>query len=680
MLIFLFITCYNTYAQEYKKTDNWMTFVEELAEETEDPEQIEVLFNELSYLSEHPFELNSVEESELRKLPFLSDYLIGQLISYRKRYGHFMSVYELKNIDGFDQQTIALLLPFVAIKEYTFENIPITTHNLLKKGSNELRIRYDQGFQQKKGYQSFPDSILEKYPNRKYLGEPFYHSLHYSYSFDNRIQVGIVAEKDAGEPFMKDVHKGYDYYSFHFFMKDIKWLKSLAIGDYKVSFGQGLVVSNDFSLSRSSIVTQAERRNNGFRRHFSTNEKDFFRGVATTIQLKTVDLSLFYSYRKRDASLDSATFTTIKADGLHRLPIDYSKRGQLAMHTFGGNIRYASSSFSFGITTLFYSFGPYKWTPEQEPYTLYSFRGNKNLNIGFDYIWRRKKFKLFGETAFSRNGGMATLNAFQLTPVSYLSFLILHRYYDKKYQAYFGNAFAQRSTIQNEQGIYLGLQFSPFSYWKISGYADVFRHPWLLHGVDAPSLGKEYMGQIDYTRASDFSAYIRYKYRQKEKNKKVMDSNLTTILPYAQHRLRIQLTYRLLHTIICRSSFDGVLYDDAGDEKRGRGLMLSQNLGWKPVTIPIAADFYLAWFHTDDYNSRISSYEKNILYAFSMPSFYGSGLRFAATMRWKIIDKLTFSVKIAHTLYTDRDIIGTGTESIEGNQKTDFYSVLNWKF
>lgn len=62
----------------------------------------------------------------------------------------------------------------------------------------------------------------------------------------------------------------------HLFLKEMnKWLKSLAIGDYKISFGQGLVISNDFSPGRNALVSQTERRTNGFRRHFSTNENDF---------------------------------------------------------------------------------------------------------------------------------------------------------------------------------------------------------------------------------------------------------------------------------------------------------------------------------------------------------------------------------------------------------------------
>lgn len=101
-----------------------------------------------------------------------------------------------------------------------------------------------------------------------------------------------------------------------------KWLKSLAIGDYKISFGQGLVISNDFSPGRSALVSQTERRTNGFRRHFSTNENDFFRGAAATVNWKNLDINLFYSYRKLDGGVDSTIVTSFKTDGLHRLVRD----------------------------------------------------------------------------------------------------------------------------------------------------------------------------------------------------------------------------------------------------------------------------------------------------------------------------------------------------------------------
>ena len=223
--IILFINGYKANSQQVVSVDKWVEYVEEMALETEDEERIESLYADLSYRAEHPFELNEVTAEQLRQLPFLSDLQIQNLLEHRKRYGRMLTLYELKNIDSFDFETISLLLPFVYIGEKGVDKRPITVRNLLKQGSNNLQIRYDRCFQQKKGYGSYPDSVLQQYPNRKYLGEPFYHSIRYSYNFDERVQLGLVAEKDAGEPFWNAHHKGYDSYSAHLFLKDVnKWL------------------------------------------------------------------------------------------------------------------------------------------------------------------------------------------------------------------------------------------------------------------------------------------------------------------------------------------------------------------------------------------------------------------------------------------------------------------------
>jgi hypothetical protein len=655
-----------------------MEYVEEIGSETEDEERMESLYAELSYLSEHPLELNRATAEQLQKLPFLSDSQIQNILSYRKRYGKMRTIYELKNIKALDFQTIELLLPFVYIGRETVEKPPLTVDNFVNYGRNELQIRYDQCFQQKKGYRAQPDSILAKYPNRQYLGEPFYHSLRYSYTFDDRLQLGMVAEKDAGEPFGNRHNKGYDFYSFHLLLKDLGWLKTLAAGDYKMSFGQGLVVSNEFTPSRNAIVAQAERRTYGFRRHFSTNERDFFRGVAATARWGNMDASLFYSCKKLDATVaDSLRVSSVKTDGLHRLVRDREKQGVLPMQTFGGNIRYATPNVCLGVTALSYSFGDYTIAPDEKPYNLFYFRGNSNLNMSVDYLVKNRYLKFYGETAVSANKAPATLNALQLTPVSYISFLILHRYYDKKYQAYFGNAFSQNTMVQNEQGLYMGLQFTPFAYWKISTYADFFRFPWLRYGVDAPSTGKEYMAQVDYTRMENTSFYLRYKYKQREKNQTRSDG-APAILPYAQHRLRLQIQYGI-QSALFKTSLDGILYDEEAGE-RSKGFMAAQSMGWNPGTLPFRAELYVAYFRTDNYNTRLSSYEKNMLYAFNMPQLYGKGVRLSATFRWDVADKLSLFAKLACTRYADRDVIGTDLEEIEGNIKMDLSTLLRWKF
>lgn len=660
------------------QTYKWTEYIEQMAELTEDSEALETLYTELSYLADNPININKAERADLCKLPFLSDKQIDAILLYREKQGDLVTLYELKNIEPLDFQTISLLLPFIYVTDPSVDNLPITVDNLLKRSKNELTIRYDRSFQQKKGYRHQADSILEQYPNRQYLGEPFYHSLRYSYTFDNRIQAGLTAEKDAGESFLKPHHKGYDYYSAHFLWKEQGILKTLAIGDYKASFGQGLVISNDFMPGRGMIVTQAERRNNGFRRHFSTNEADFLRGTASTLAWKEIEVSLFYSYRKMDAKVGGDSFTSIKTDGLHRTVGDWEKRHTLPMQTFGGNFRYVTPNVCLGLTALTYSFGKYSMEPEPKPYNVFYFRGKTNTNVSLDYLIKNKTLKFYGETALSRNGALATLNGLQLTPVSYLSFLILHRYYSRRYHAYYGNAFGQNGSVQNEQGVYTGIQFTPYPYWKLSAYADIFRFPWLKYGVDSPSSGKEYMIRLDYTSGKSLSAYIRYRFRQKEKNQ--ADSNdFYRIHPYRQHRLRSQVLYQPLPILLLRTSADAIQYTEK-ESPASRGILIAQSIAVKPAKLPLQGDFFLAWFHTDDYNTRLTSYEKNLLYSFYMPSFYGKGMRLAATLRWDITRNLILSMKIGHTRYFDRDKIGTGLEEIEGHRKTDFYSSLRWKF
>ncbi len=674
----LCITCYVVYSQHISPVDKWKEYIEELAEETEDTERLETLYTELSWLAEHPFDLNRATGDDLRKLPFLTDMQIESILSYRQRYGSMASLYELKNMETFDFQTIERLLPFVYIAENPVENLPFSVENLLKHGDNELQIRYDQCFQQRKGYQPQSDSSLQENPNRRYLGEPFYHYLRYSYAFDDRLQAGFVGEKDAGEPFWNKHHKGYDYYSAHLFLKGIKKLKSLAVGDYKASFGQGLVVSHDFTPGRGATPTAAGRHTYGFRRHYSTNETDFFRGAAATLAIGRMEYSLFYSCRRMDAAVVQDTFPSLKTDGLHRLVRDREKLRNVPLQTVGTHIRYVTPSLGIGITALHTSFGRKYMQPDPKPYNLFYFRGDRNLNLSVDYLWKNRQLKLYGETALSRNGALATLNALEVTPTSYIGFLLLHRYYDRRYQALFGNAFSQQSAVQNEQGVYMGFQFVPLPYWKFAAYADVFRFPWLKYGVDAPSTGKEYMVQTDYTHNRRFSIYARYRYRQKEKNKLLTDSKTVSILPYTQHRFRIQATYTPVDGWVCRTAVDEVFYREIDSDSNG--FMLSQRIGWQPDALPFQIDGYAAWFQTDDYSSRISSHEKNMLYAFSMPSFYGKGVRLALSAGWKINRHLSITAKATATCYADRDVIGTGLEAIDGSHRTDIYTLLRWKF
>ncbi len=677
ILLFLFLTSYHSYCQEISVVERWIEYIEELMiDSDESSESIEKLYDELSFLTENPLNLNSTTAERLQQIPFLSALQITSILEYRQKQGELVSIYELKNIRTLDMETIELILPFVYVGEID-KSRAFSFKNMLNYGKNELVTRYDRCLQEKKGYRAVPDSIIYPYPNRNYVGEPFYTSLRYSYTFDNRLQAGLVAEKDAGEAFWNDRHKGYDYYSFHALLRELGKVRVLAIGDYKVSFGQGLVISNDFTPSRSSILAQAERRNNGFRRHYSTNENDYFRGIASTVSFGKIDVSAFISHRIADATTSENTIISFKTDGLHRTVGDLDKKGHIRIETAGSNIRYAAPNFLLGFTALTYSFGGLSVEPTPQPYNRFYFRGKRNSNAGIDFSWRYRQVVLFGETALSANGAMATLNALQWSASSGLKTLVLYRHFDRKYQAFYSNAFSQGSGVQNEEGLYLSLQWSPFAYWKVTGFADFFRFPWLKYGIDAPSSGQEYMIQTEYTKLKNTILSVRYRSRKREKNS--TDGNEVSVVPAEHHRLRLQMTNKAGQAMTFRTTIEGNLYDEPAT-KETKGWVISQSVGWKVPQSPLQADFYAAYFKTDDYNTRIYSNEKNMLYSFSIPSFYGEGIRIATVARCHIARKLSFSLKAAWVHYFDRNTIGSGLEEITGSNKFDLYAQVSWKF
>jgi hypothetical protein len=673
--ICMLVSLYDVNGQGNRPVEKWLEYVETLAEEIDDDEQMETLHAELSYLSEHPYDLNTVTAEMLKRLPFLSDGQIESLIAYRQRYGGMATIFELKNIEALDWATIDLLQSFVYVDMAPQTRRALNAKNL-KHGSQELVVRLDRTFPLKQGYLPLSDSALQQSPNSRYLGEPYYHALRYSYTFDDRLQAGLVMEKDAGEPFMNSRHKGYDYYSAHLLVRNTGWLKTLVAGDYTASFGQGLTLSHDFSPRMSTILSQSGLRNNGFRRHYSTGESTFFRGMASTVNWKNIDLSLFYSFRKVDGTVDAENnlIVSFKTDGLHRQANDMEKKNAISAQVYGGNIRYEASSFAIGITALTYGYGRLSVAPEPHPYNRYYFRGSQNMNVGADYQFRHNRFSMFGEAAISKNGAVAAMSAIQWTPASFLSGLILFRSYARDYQAYLANAFSQNSDVQNEQGLYTGLKITPVAHWSFSGYADFFRFPWMKYGVDAPSSGQEYLLQADYAADNKYAVSLRYRYRRKESGRIVDLMQSAELLPYGQRRLKAQFIFTPQTTVTLRTAADLSHYDET-QGKQSHGLMISQSTAWKPPG-RLQADLFLAYFRTDDYDSRISSYEKKLLYVYNTIFLYGKGLRCAVVARWFLLKRLALSVKTGWTHYTDRNLISSGLETIIGKNRLDLSLML----
>lgn len=186
------------------------------------------------------------------------------------------------------------------------------------------------------------------------------------------------------------------------------------------------------------------------------------------------------------------------------------------MQLTGGHVSYQHNRIQLGITGIYYLFNrPYE--PELTGYSKYNLHGNNFYNLGIDYAYRWHRFSFQGETAIGKQG-WASLNRLQYSPVQNTQIMLIHRFYSYNYWAMFAHSFGEGSTTQNEQGYYIGLETSPFAYWKFFASFDLFSFPWKKYRVNKPSRGTDALFQTTFTPYSNLSMYLRYRYKQKERD------------------------------------------------------------------------------------------------------------------------------------------------------------------
>lgn len=156
----------------------WEEFVERMTtEEEREQTSWQHLYEELAERHAHPFNLNELTREQLETLPFLTSEQIEELLAYVYVHKPVLTLSELQLVEGLDYDTRAMLSLFVYAGEVGKQTAPLRWKNLGKYGEHEFIARVDIPFYYRKGYYWYPPDVLEQYPNRRYLGTRFYHSI-----------------------------------------------------------------------------------------------------------------------------------------------------------------------------------------------------------------------------------------------------------------------------------------------------------------------------------------------------------------------------------------------------------------------------------------------------------------------------------------------------------------------
>ncbi len=653
---------------------------EQYTAENETEMDYESFYEDLMDLADEPVNLNRATRERLEKMPFLTENQIENILSYVYRFGPMQSIYELQLIDGLDFTDIRRMLPFVRVGDATDERKKIYWQDLWRYGKHELYFRVDIGAETKEGYRFLPqeDTIPSQSTPSTYLGEPFYHSLKYKYHYKDRILLGFTAEKDAGESFFGKSNIGYDFYSFSLQLNDFSKFKTIVVGDFRANFGQGLVLRPEFGMGKSSYVLNISPRTSGLKKYNSTDEYNFFRGVGATVRFGNSEITAFYSNKMIDGDTLNGSFTSIYRTGLHRTANEFSKKNTVLQQVAGSNITLLFQNFEVGLTAVHTNFNQ-SLEPQKSVYNFFYFSGKVQTVGGIHYRMRWKKLNFFGETAMNDRGAPATLNGIAFTPASTVGLVVLYRYYSPEFDTFFATSFSETSRINNESGVYLGVEIRPFRYWKFSAYADSYKFPWSKFSISSPSDGMDYLFQADYVPKSNLSMFWRLRYEKKLTDFPVASSIMPVIVPVQKGSIRYTLSYTVgnfsFRTLIESNLFKEFTLNWT------YGATACQDFTYQLSNIPIRFNFRMQFFDAQSFENRFYTYEKDVLYAFSIPMVYGIGSRYYVVLDYELNKQLSCWFKLAQTVFADdRETVSSGNETIRGNRKTDIRFLLKWIF
>lgn len=641
-------------AQEQKISRSIEDLLEATGENMSDDTDIQEILDDWENLQENPINVNSATKEDFQKLHFLSDVQINNLIAYRNKSGTIYTLYELAAVDGLNQDILQKIEPFLSFEDR------VETQGT-KRSSTDLLFRANRTFNSQTDQSKYEGSPEKYYVRMKH------ESAKYEY--------GVIAEKDPGETFLRKSNKqGFDYNS-GFVNFGIGQNNRLFLGDYSVRFGQGLVAWQGFSMGKSVETTQVFRTAPGVRSYTSTDENQFFRGIAAQIKRRIFTFSPFVSYHKVDASIDTIAavryFGALQTTGYHRTKTEVENEKSLGQFAAGTNLFAEYGNWSVGGTVVYTRFNALM-DRSDEPYNQFLPEGRDNLVAGIDWRGSVHKVYVFGETAFTRNAGRAFISGITTNPAQNAEFSLVYRNINKTYFSYFANAFTESSRTNDEHALYLGFKVFPVSRITFQGYVDFFKFRWIKYTTAAPSDGTEVLAQLSYVPSRATNCYLRF--FQEEKGQRVIDGNKKYDVPQKINRIRFNYAHDVSEQLSLKSRIELSFYSKLAKEK---GFLAFQDISFSPLQKTYSLNARLAYFSTDGYNSRLYAYENDLLYSFAIPAFYDRGIRAYFNFRKDFGRRITAWFKVAETIQLPVD---DGVEVSSSSGKTEVKFQVRYSF
>lgn len=594
-------------------------------ESTQIPEE---LIDEIFDLAgKNQYNLNDLSYEVATTLFKLTDYQYYQLQLYIELYGSMATIYELAAIEGFGYSELSRLMPYVIVAP-----VPVKLEffkNFFKRSSSNLLVRYVQTTEKSTGY--------DTNRTQHYAGSPIGLCFRYNFSTQNKLFIKIAGEKDAGEQFFRGAQKqGFDFYSGSISIKEVGFLKSSVLGDYRINFGQGLVAGSSLLSGKGSGVGGVRRFSTAIRAIAPTNESTFLRGAAATIGKTKFNGTLFAGKRVDETG-----------------------------YAFGGDFLYRHALFKVGTSVVCTTKDSLRKSQPDRPFQNVF----NNFNMGLNYQFIVHHQLIFGELALNEIGKLGIIQGVMLTLSPATQVAILFRHYDKAYYAPLGSAFGALPSNQGETGCYLTANHILSQHCELNFYGDYYFFNRLTYRTDAPSTGADIGTTLQYSPNRNHQLWIKYLWKNKEKN----DSEnpyYRELVEINRHKIRLIWTSSPCQNLKLSTEIDCIIQHYSKPSNYYKGFLSFQDIDYDIPKWKASLRYRIAYFDTDRYEERLYAYENDVYYAFTIGNYYNKGIRTYLVLKYqyKIV---SMWLKIAQTYYINKNKISSGMNEIDKPHKTD---------
>lgn len=615
LLIFLLCGLTSLAQEEEQQTVVQELQIEQQLMRDENVNEDDGQWQDAAYFRRRPLRLNTATAADLQSLQLLSPWQISSLLLYRKVFGKLLSIYELQAVPGWDEATILRIQPYISIAATEATDQPFFQR--FSKGESGILLRAGKLLDR-----SGPSSFIR-----------------YRYKLDKQLQWGFTAERDAGESFFKGKQKnGFDFYSAHLFARRVGGLQVLALGDFQVNMGQGLIQWQSMSFSQGAVLS-LKKHSEILQPYSSAGEFNFHRGAGITVGAGVVQATAFVSFRKLSAHLQQDStgmyFTNFVTSGYHRTQTEQEARQTAKLLTTGASLHLRKHAWQLGLNAVQYQLD----IPMQKPealYRLFSIEGKHWLNASIDYSVTIRNLHFFGEAAMDKRNAFAFTYGLLCSIDPKLQLGISYRNFSKQFQSLFSSAVSQSTAPTNEEGICVRMEWQPSRRWKIQGMAELFHFPWLRYRVDAPANGYEHLILCIHQPSRKVNLLFRYQVSSKPINQ----SDTLTLKSQAwqqRKQWRLQWSWELNTKFKFMQRTDYLI---AGNRETMQETGVSC---WFDARYKFSREWMfnarLHFYETGGYQSRIYSYERDLLYSYSMPAFAGNAIRTYILARYKLRQK-----------------------------------------